>query len=52
MALGLDPRFDLRKAYWILAGIGCIDPNRASIGSAGWASHVGYQNDLISRLAW
>ncbi|MGA2744489.1 MAG: purine nucleoside permease [Candidatus Sulfotelmatobacter sp.] len=40
MALGLDPRFDLRKAYWILAGIGGIDPNRASIGSAVWASHV------------
>ena len=21
MALGLDPRFDLRKAYWLVAGI-------------------------------
>ena len=31
MALGLDPRFDLRKAYWILAGIGGVDPNRASV---------------------
>jgi purine nucleoside permease len=40
MALGLDPRFDLRRAYWILAGIGGIDPNRASIGSAAWASHI------------
>jgi len=40
MALGLDPRFDLRKAYWILAGIGGIDPERASVGSAAWASHV------------
>ena len=40
MALGLDPRFDLRKAYWILAGIGGIDPNRASVGSAAWASYV------------
>lgn len=40
MALGLDPRFDLRKAYWILAGIGGIDPERASIGSAVWASHI------------
>src|SRR5580693_1694943 len=40
MALGLDQRFDLRKAYWILAGIGGIDPDRASVGSAVWASHV------------
>jgi purine nucleoside permease len=40
MALGLDPRFDLSQAYWILAGIGGIDPNRASIGSAVWASHI------------
>ena len=40
MALGLDPRFDLRKAYWILAGIGGIDPSRASVGSAVWASYI------------
>jgi len=40
MALGLDPRFDLTKAYWILAGIAGIDPNRASVGSAVWASHI------------
>ena len=40
MALGLDPRFDLRKAYWILAGIGGIDPERASVGSAVWANHI------------
>lgn len=26
MALGLDPRFDLSKAYWILAGIGASIP--------------------------
>jgi purine nucleoside permease len=40
MALGLDPRFDLRNAYWILAGIGGINPNQASIGSAAWARHI------------
>lgn len=40
MALGLDPRFDLRKAYWILAGIAGIDPNIASVGSAAWASYI------------
>src|SRR6266851_8275204 len=26
MALGLDPRFDLTKAYWVIAGIGGGDP--------------------------
>ena len=40
MAIGLDPRFDLTRAYWILAGIGGIDPNRASIGSAVWATYI------------
>ena len=40
MALGLDPRFDLCKAYWILAGIAGIDPGRASVGSAAWASYI------------
>jgi purine nucleoside permease len=40
MALGLDPRFDLSKAYWVLAGIAGIDPNRASVGSAAWANYI------------
>jgi purine nucleoside permease len=40
MALGLDPRFDLSQAYWILAGIGGIDPKQASVGSAVWASYI------------
>ena len=40
MALGLDPRFDFSKAYWILAGIGGIDPKQASVGSAVWASYI------------
>jgi purine nucleoside permease len=37
MALGLDPRFDLSHAYWLVAGIAGIDPQDASIGSAAWA---------------
>ncbi len=37
MALGLDPRFDLSHAYWLVAGIAGIDPHDASIGSAAWA---------------
>ncbi len=40
MALGLDPRFDLTKAYWIVAGIGGGDPADVSLGSAVWADHV------------
>lgn len=40
MALGLDPRFDLTRAYWILAGIAGIDPKQASIGSAAWAEWI------------
>lgn len=40
MALGLDPRFDLSKAYWIVAGIGGGDPVDVSAGSAVWADHV------------
>lgn len=37
MALALDPRFDLSKAYWLVAGIAGVDPADASIGSAVWA---------------
>lgn len=40
MAVGLDPRFDLRHAYWLVAGIAGIDPEDASIGSAAWARYV------------
>jgi purine nucleoside permease len=40
MALGLDPRFDLTHAYWLVAGIAGIDPQDASIGSAAWARYV------------
>jgi purine nucleoside permease len=40
MALGLDPRFDLSKAYWLVAGIGGGDPADVSLGSAVWADYV------------
>ncbi len=40
MALGLDPRFDLRNAYWLVAGIAGVDPADASLGSAAWAEWV------------
>lgn len=40
MALGMDPRFDLSEAYWLVAGIAGIDPEDASIGSAAWAEYL------------
>ncbi|MGB6690952.1 MAG: purine nucleoside permease [Terracidiphilus sp.] len=50
MALGLDPRFDLTHAYWLIAGIAGASPDRASLGSAAWARFVvdgdlGYEID-------
>jgi purine nucleoside permease len=40
MALGMDSRFDLRKAYWLIAGIAGIDPADGPPGSAAWAEWV------------
>ncbi len=40
MALGLDARFDLSHAYFVVAGIGGADPQVASLGSAVWADWV------------
>jgi len=40
MALGLDPRFDLTHAYFLINGIAGVDPADASIGSAAWATYV------------
>jgi purine nucleoside permease len=49
MALGLDPRFDLRKAYWLVAGIAGVDPADASLGSAAWAEWV-VEGDLAHEI--
>ncbi|MCU1321021.1 MAG: purine nucleoside permease [Acidobacteriaceae bacterium] len=40
MALGLDPRFDLTHAYFLVAGIAGIDPNMGSLGSAVWSDWI------------
>lgn len=40
MALGQDARFDLSKAYWVIAGIAGADPQDCSLGSAAWAKWV------------
>jgi len=50
MALGLDPRFDVSHAYWLIAGIAGGSPDRIALGSAAWARWVvdgdlGYEID-------
>jgi purine nucleoside permease len=40
MAICLDPRFDLRKTYWLVNGIAGIDPASGPIGSAVWSENV------------
>lgn len=37
LALSLDPRFDLTKTYFLIAGIAGIDPAQGTIASAAWA---------------
>ena len=49
MALGLDPRFDLSKAYWLIAGIAGGDPLDVSLGSAVWSSEV-VDGDLLYEI--
>lgn len=40
MALGLDPRFDLTHAYWLIDGVAGGDPADTSLGSAVWVRQV------------
>lgn len=49
MALGMDPRFDLSQAYWLVAGIAGGDPEDTSLGSAVWAKHV-VDGDLLYEI--
>jgi purine nucleoside permease len=49
MALGLDPRFDLRKAYWLVAGIAGGDPLDVSLGTAAWSRNV-VDGDLLYEI--
>ena len=37
MALGLDARFDLSRAYIMIAGLGGVNPRYCSLGSVVWA---------------
>ena len=47
--LGLDPRFDLSHAYWLVAGIAGASPDQASLGSAVWTRWV-VDGDLAYEL--
>lgn len=49
MGLGLDNRFDLTQAYWLVAGISGIDPADGSIGSAVWADYL-IDGDLAHQI--
>jgi purine nucleoside permease len=49
LALGLDERFDLSHAYWLVAGIAGADPADLSLGSAAWARHV-VDGDLLYEI--
>jgi purine nucleoside permease len=49
LALGLDPRFDLSQAYWLVAGIAGGDPLDVSLGTAAWAKHV-VDGDLLYEI--
>ncbi|MBA59379.1 MAG: purine nucleoside permease [Gammaproteobacteria bacterium] len=40
MAVGMDQRFDLSLAYWVIAGIAGIDPEDGTLGSAVWAEYL------------
>jgi len=40
MGLGFDRRFDLSRAYWLIAAIAGVDPNKASIASTAWAKYI------------
>jgi len=40
MALICSGAFDLRASYFLIAGIGGIDPHQGTIGSAAWARYV------------
>jgi purine nucleoside permease len=48
-ALGLDSRFDLRRSYWLVAGIAGGDPADVSLGSAVWTDYV-VDGDLAHQI--
>ncbi|MBP5106904.1 purine-nucleoside phosphorylase [Pseudomonas protegens] len=54
LALALSPKFDLRKSYFLIAGIAGISPQHGTIGTAAWAHYLvefGTQWEIDSRDA-
>ena len=50
--LGFSPRFDLRRSYWLINGIGGASPQVAALGDAFWADYVvngGYTHTIDPR---
>lgn len=40
MGLGTDPRFDVSRAYWLVAAIAGVDPKVGAVGSAAWIGDI------------
>jgi purine nucleoside permease len=40
MAVMVSGRFDLRRTYFLIAGVAGIDPTRGTLGSAAWARYL------------
>ena len=52
MALGLDPRFDVRDALWLVSGVAGVDPERGSLGSVVLPEYVvegGFAHEIDAR---
>ena len=52
IALALDPRLDLKKTYFLIAGIAGIDPSQGTTGTATWARYlvdVGIAHEIDAR---
>jgi purine nucleoside permease len=49
MALGADPRFDLRESHWLINGIAGISPADGTIGDAVWADFI-VNGDLAKEI--
>ncbi|HEX6703944.1 MAG TPA: purine nucleoside permease [Albitalea sp.] len=52
LAVTLDPRFDFRRSYVLIAGIAGIDPAQGTLGTAAWARwlvDVGIAHEIDAR---
>ena len=52
MAVTLDPQFDLRQSWFMIAGVAGIDPAQGTIGSATWSRYlvdIGIAHEIDAR---